>query len=266
MEKPTTDLSQGAIRRAVLSASLQHPSVVYPAALGIVGGIAAAVITASPAVIATAITATATAATALAVNVFLRHDRIASSYLQALRQKLAAEREERLADLASDLTEVSSVEGIRQLGRFVEKIETFQSVLQEKLSPRELTFERFFAIAEAVFLAGIDNLRAVHLAMKALGAIDEPYLHDRIGALESGAESQTPSMELKGLRDQLAQAGALHARVRERLGENELALAELDRATAAIGDMRTGSSRPTMDMETAMAELARIAERSSQYH
>jgi hypothetical protein len=70
---------------------------------------------------------------------------------------------------------------------------------------------------------------------------------------------------LKGLRAQLTQAELLQARVKARLGENELALAELDRATAAIGEMRTGADRPTLDMETAMAELARIAQRSAEY-
>ena len=40
-------------------------------------------------------------------------------------------------------------------------------------------------------------------------------------------------------------------------------MAELDRATAAVGEMRTGSDRPTLDMETAMQELARIAQRSA---
>ena len=52
--------------------------------------------------------------------------------------------------------------------------------------------------------------------------------------------------------------------IADRVGENELALAELDKATAAIGELRTGGSA-TMDMESAMAELARIAQRSSQY-
>ena len=66
--------------------------------------------------------------------------------------------------------------------------------------------------------------------------------------------------EIKGLQEQLAQAEALHERVKARLGQNELAMAELDRATAAVGEMRTGSDRPTLDMETAMQELARIAQ------
>ena len=76
---------------------------------------------------------------------------------------------------------------------------------------------------------------------------------------------RTSDPEVKGLQEQLAQAKALHERVKARLGQNELAMAELDRATAAVGEMRTGSNRPTLDMETAMQELARIAKRSADY-
>jgi hypothetical protein len=266
----STDLSPRALKRAVLGASLQHPSFVYPAALGALGGIGAAVIAGSPLLLAAAGAAGGVALAALLTNVFVRHDRIAGSYLATLRRRLAAEREAQIADLTADLKEVKAADASKQLNRFVEKIETFQAILREKLSPQELTFARFAAIAEAVFLAGVENLRSVHLSLKALQTVDEKYLRERIKTLEGklgvqGDSKADDSKEIKGLRDQLSQAEVLQARIKARLGENELALAELDRATAAIGEMRTGSERPSLDMETAMAELARIAQRSSEY-
>lgn len=260
-----TDLSPRALKRAVFGASLQHPSVVYPAALGVLGGIGAAVIAGSPLLLAAAAAAGGAALVAFGTNYFFRHDRIAGSYLEAARRRMAAEREAHVADLAGDLAEVKATDAVKQLQRFVDKIETFQAILREKLSPQELTFARFSAIAEAVFLAGVDNLRGVQLALKALQVIDEKYLRERIQALEAKGKADEAASELKGLRAQLTQAEALQARVKARLGENELALAELDRATAAIGEMRTGVDRPTLDMETAMAELARIAQRSAEY-
>ena len=264
--RDTSELSPESIRRAVLSASLQHPSVVYPATLGVLGGLGAFMLAGSPVVLAATAAAGGVALIAAGVNYFLRHDRIAGSYVEALRSRMAAERQARIADLETDLKEVRSQEGAMQLERFVEKIETFQSILTEKLSPSELTFARFSAIAEAVFLAGVDNLRAIHLSLKALAAIDQPYIRNRVGMLEKKLGEDKPGDELTGLREQLAQAEKLLARVKTRLGENELALAELDRATGAIGDMRTESSRASLDMESAMAELARIAQRSKDYN
>jgi hypothetical protein len=255
------NLTTEALRKAVISQSVQHPSVVYPAALGVLGGIAASAVISSPLIIGAAALAGGVAVTALLVNIFARHDDIAGRYLKALRERLARERQAQIEDLADDLETVGARDGTHQLGRFVDKLATFQSVLAEKLSPQELTFERFAAIAEAVFLAGVENLRAVHLAHKALGAIDESYLMQRIRRLES---DRAETSELHGLREQAAQAQALRKRIGDRLGENELALAELDKATAAVGEMRSGGVA-TMDMESAMAELARIAQRSAQY-
>ena len=99
------------------------------------------------------------------------------------------------------------------------------------------------------------------MSLNSLSAIDEKYIVERLAKLKGSEDSP----EVKGLREQLAQANALHERVKARLGQNELAMAELDRATAAVGEMRTGSQRPTLDMETAMQELARIAQRSADY-
>lgn len=254
------DLSAGAIRRAVLSQSLQHPSVVYPAALGVIGGLGAAVIASSPLLLGVAAIAGGAAVAALATNYFMRHDKIAGSYLEALRQRLATEREAHIADLAADLREMKAADASRQLERFVDKISTFQAVLGERLSPKELTYARFSAIAESVFLAGVDNLRAIHLSTTALGSIDETYIERRLQSL-----ADPDGGEAKGLRDQLAQARLHRERIGSRLGQNEQAIAELDRATAAIGEMKTGAERPTLDMETAMQELARIAQRSAQY-
>jgi hypothetical protein len=261
-EKPSPiNLTPQALRRAVLSQSAQHPTVVYPAAIGVLGGIAAAAVLSSPLVVGTAIFAGGVAVSALLVNVFARHDDIAGQYLRDLRERLARERKAQIEDLAGDLESVGATAGTHQLDRFLDKLATFQSVLSEKLSPNELTFERFSAIAEAVFLAGVENLRSVHLAHKTLNSINETYLRRRIQEVE---RSSGEGLELTGLRGQLAQAELLCKRVADRLGENELALAELDKATAAVSDMKSGSVA-TMDMESAMTELARIAQRSSQY-
>lgn len=259
------DLSSSAIRRVVLTQSLQHPSVVYPAAAGALGGLGAVVIAgAPPLLVGAAAVAGAAALAAFAVNYFGRYDRIAGHYLKDLRDEMAARRLAHIDDLAEDLLAVKAPEAGRQLERFVEKMNAFQAVLGERLSPGELTYARFSAIAESVFLAGIDNLRSIHLALRTLQGIDEDYLARRLAALE-GAQPGAAGDEAQGLRNQREQATVLRERVRARLGQNELAMAELDRATSAVGEMQTGSNRPSLDMEAAMQELARIAQRSAEY-
>lgn len=257
-------LSPAAIRRAVWSQSVQHHTVVYPAALGLLGGIAALTLTATPLVLGAAAVAGGVAVSALATHVFARRDRMAGRYLEGVRARLAQERQAHLADLSEDLQAVGAQDAVRQLARLVEKMSTFQTVLGERLSPSELTYARFSAIVESVFLAAVDNLRALHLARTALQAVDEPYLEQRLRTLaEAGIDSA--SDEVRALRQQREHGHALRQRMQDRLSQNELAMAELDRATAAVSDMKTGSRRPSLDMEAAMQELARMAQRSAAY-
>ena len=116
--------------------NLQHPTVVYPAVLGALGGLGTALVVGSPLLARPAVIAGGAAVAALATNL-LRHDRIAGSYLEAVRKRLAAERQSQIADLAEDLKEVKAADASRQLNRLVEKISTFQTVLAERLSPGE---------------------------------------------------------------------------------------------------------------------------------
>lgn len=260
------DLSPAAIRRVVLAQSLQHPAVVYPAAAGVLGGLGAAVVAGAPTILlGGAVVAGVAAAAAFAANYFGRYDRVAGDYLKQLREGLTKERLARIDDLAEDLRAVGAPEAERQLGRLVEKMNAFQEVLGERLSPSELTYARFSAIAEAVFLAGIENLRSIHLALRTLAGIDEDYVTRRLAQLDGRDQSNAGGDEAVGLRHQLQQAATLRERVKARLGQNELAMAEINRATSAVSEMKTGSDRPSMDMEAAMQELARIAKRSAEY-
>ena len=265
MDQPQ-DLSPSAIRRVVLAQSVQHPAVVYPAALGVLGGLGAAVVAGAPTLlVGGAVVAGVAAAAAFAANYFGRYDRVAGDYLKDLREGMAKERLARIDDLAEDLRAVGAPEAERQLARLMEKMNAFQEVLGERLSPSELTYARFSAIAESVFLAGIENLRSIHLSLRTLAGIDEAYIASRLGQIGGRNQSDAGGNESVGLRHQLQQAEVLRARVKERLGQNELAMAEIDRATSAVGEMKTGSDRPSMDMEAAMQELARIAKRSADY-
>ena len=257
------DLSPGAIRKAVLGASLQHPSVVYPAALGVVGGLGLLALGVSPLIAAAAAGSGAIAVLGLGANYLLRHDKLATDYVERLRRGLASQREAYIKDLAGDLNEVKQAEAGKQLQRFVDKLRTFEQVMGERMSPQELTYARFLAIAEEVFLAGLENLRAIHLAAISLRTVDEKYLGSRLKAIQhEPSDSTAVEQERNGVQAQLQQAEALKMRMRQCLAENELALAELDKATAAVGQMRTDPNRSMLNMEGAMAELARIAQRA----
>lgn len=263
MELP--DFSKRAIDWAVLSASLQHPAVVYPAAAGLLGGLGAALLAASPAMIAGAAIGGGIAAVSLGVNYMLRHQYFASRYLESAHATLVAYRAEVLKDLEKDLREMGTREGRSQFERFGEKIKTFEEVLGDKLGKQELTYGRFLGIAEQVYLSGIDNLRQIVVLLRSVATVDEKYISQRMAALEAGQQSAQKSQELAGLKQQLDLRTAHLEKVEACLAQNELALAQLDLALAAIGDMKTGAQQSDVNMETAMSDLQQIARRARDY-
>lgn len=260
------DLSKRAVDWAVLTGSLQHPAVVYPAAAGVLGGIGAALLTASPMLVTGAIVGGGVALLSLGVNWLFRRDYFASRYLESAHKSLVAYREAVLENLERDLAAHDSPEGLSQLQRFGEKIKTFEEVLDDKLGRKELTYARFLGIAEQVYLSGMDNLRQVALAKKSAGTIDEGYIRGRIESLgASGQPSEARTQELAGLTQQLELAAKQRATVEALLAQNEQALAQLDLALSAITDMKTGSAQSSVSMETAMSDLQHVANRAGAY-
>lgn len=266
MAAPLPDLSKGAVDKAVLAGALQHPAVVYPAAGAVIGGLGAAVLTASPVLIAGAALGGGIALVSLGVNYLFRRDFFAARYLEAAHRNLVAYREALLQDLEKDLAAVKAKEAIAQLERFGEKLATFEDVLDDKLDRKELTFARFMGIAEQVYLSGLDNLRQVAAARKSGSTVDEGYIRGRIKALKGAGElSKAKRDELMGLEKQLELAARHGASVEELLAQNEQALAQMDAALAAITDMKTGAAHSSVGMETAMSDLQHIANRAHTY-
>lgn len=267
MAHPLPDLSKRAVDMAVLTGSLQHPAVVYPAAAGVVGGLGAALITASPLMIAGAVVGGGIAALALGVNYLFRRDYFATRYIEAAHESLAEYRKALLENLEEDLTEVKAKEALAQLERFGDKLATFEDVLDDKLGRKELTFARFLGIAEQVYLSGIDNLRQVALAKKSAGVVDEAYIRNRIRQIEGGGKdlSKAKKDELSSLQKQLELAAKHSGSVEALLAQNEQALAQMDQALAAVTDMKTGSAHSSVGMETAMSDLQHIASRAGAY-
>ena len=260
------DLSSAAINAAVVSRSLQHPTFVYPAALGTLGGLGALLFGGPPLLIIGAAVAAGAAAVGLGVNCVLRRDAIAKQYLEVANSQILAERTAMLQNLEAELKKAGNQDATRQFERFREKIRAFEEVLADKLQPGELTHARFLGIGEQVYLSAIDNLRGVVSASRGEAAIDERYIGERIAQIERAPKrSEAKERELAGLREQLRVDTEQRTKIESLLAQNEEALGRFDTAIAAITDMKTGAERATMDMESAMGELARIAKRARDY-
>jgi len=261
------DLSQAAVSRAVLATTVQKPYVLYPAAIGILGAAAALLLGPSSLFVVPAVVGGAVGLGSWAVDYFLRRDRHASEYLRALRRDLSDRRSRTVRDLERELGEIEFKEGLAQLGRLGERLAAFQSLLDKKLDPSELTHGRYLGMAEQVYLSGLDNLQRIAHTLASIQAIDEDYVKSRIRDLKRIRDPSTSqTQELESLQARLSLKDAQRAKVDQWLAQNERAMTQIDSTMAAIAAMDTVQGHAATDLETAMRELAELARRAPDYN
>ncbi len=263
---PRPDFSEKAISKAVTRATSQHPSVLYPAGAAVVGGLAAVALGPSLAALGVLIGGGALAAAGWAFNRILRRDYFANRYVRKLREATLAEHAQAMEDLERDLTEIESREGLSQLRRAREKFNAFCAVLNRKLKPEELTHSRYLGIAEQVYFAVLDNLKRIAGVTRSAAAIDVDYTRGRIDELKAGKNlSAAREQELNSLKRRLALADEQTEKIHDWLADNEDAMTQLDHTAMALAATETKRGLAEVNLETAMAELARLAGQAQQY-
>lgn len=260
------DFSKKAVDRAVLRQTAQHPSVLYPAGAAVVGGLAALSVGPSLAVVGVAAAGGLLAVGGWAINQFFRRDKLAGRYVQAMREKMLSEHSQAVEKLEHGLREISSKAGLAQLRRAREKFESFRTVLGSKMNPDEITFGRYLGIAEQVYFAVLDNLERVINVSRSSRAIDVEYTRKRRDELVALSERDSAEeIELQTLTERLELAGTQHRNMKDWLAANEQAMTQLDNAAMQLAAIETQRGRSSVNLETSMAELQRLANNAILY-
>ena len=181
---------------------------------------------------------------------------------------LDAEQEKRrLNEIGEDLEEQGFTEGVSQLTQLQRKLESLTEVLRRRLDAGELTYGRYLGAAEQVYLAAVDNLRDVGVALKSVSAIDLDYIDTRLNELERPEVflSESDRGEVDTLRKRRALfVGQMH-KVKELMAQNENAMTVLDKTATVFATTRTSRGEAELDADTAIAELEQLAGRIGSY-
>jgi hypothetical protein len=264
-DKPT-DFSPRAVSRAVLRETLQKPYVLYPVAVGILGGVAAAVIAPTAVFIGAAALGGVVGLGSWAIDYGIRRDKHAADYLKRMQEALAGRVDQTIEALRAEMGQLKFEPGLTQLAHLKQKYAAFEALLRRKLNPQEMTYSRYLGITEQVFLAGLDNLGRTADTLKGLSVIDAKHIAGRIKHLQNdGIESKAQDAEIATLKERHGLMQAQQERIHQLLAENETAMTRIDHAMAAIAAMDTSASHATMDMESAMQELNQLAVRAQAY-
>lgn len=259
MDRSDTQLNARKIKKATLSATVQQPTAVYPTSLGVLAGTYLLAFGVSPVALGLCVGGLAIGAGGWLFEYFVRGDRHALAIVNEVRRQLAEKRRAAIAKIETELQLLKHQDGLRQLQQLTQKFDNFEQVLGKKLDSGEITYNRYLAMAEQVFLNALDNLEQLAFALQSVAAINMELIQQRLRQLPAGDE----------------QIGVLQARVdlwqeqqtlsRALLLENERAMTQLDRVSARLAQVRTKESEAVMDMENAMSELESLINKAKQY-
>lgn len=187
-------------------------------------------------------------------------------YVERLQRAIQSETERKRERVKQDLTEHGCPEGAKQVDKLQAKFESLTELLADKLDTSELTYNRYFGIAQEVFLSGLDNLTSIVAKLKSISEIDERHINKRLKLLE---ESDKQDLEVEKEKDTLRSRLAMRKNqlefIKKLMLENEEAMTQLDSTTIAIANIDTIRGEAEIDMENSMAFLVEITERVGKY-
>lgn len=257
------DFSRKAIRRQVAVHTAQKPYVLYPLAIGLLGGFSALLLGTPilPLLIGGGI-----GLGAWIVDNTLRREHHANNYVSQLHDMLVRRTQASLTSLESELKAVGEGDGGEQLQRLKQKYSAFERLLRRKLNPSELTYGRYLGMAEQLYLGGLDNLNTIANIRRGLNAIDPSHIDQRTEHIHSDGiidPHEQQELDALGLRKRLMEQQQSH--IAALLTQNESAMTRLDKVMASIATLNLGDRRASMDIEQAMLELDELVRRGSEY-
>jgi hypothetical protein len=129
-------------------------------------------------------------------------------------------------------------QAVGQLEQLNTRFDLFEKALQAKMSPGELTYERYHSVAESVRQAVLQNLQSSLASLQSLVTINP---------------------------QETALRAAESSRLQAFLSGNEKALLRLMEAAQAVSEIKTSRDSAAVNLEATLKELQELAARAGKY-
>lgn len=194
-------------------------------------------------------------------NKYFREEVFEKRYVEKLRAELKANAQEMLDGLKKELNNFNCNEGAKQIDELKEKFESMVSVLNKKLTPGSLVYNRFMGMAEQVYHNGLDNLRQVAAGLDSISPINKNDIESRLKKIEPNSQNNPDLLEeLNMLKETLQKRENKMNEVDRLLRQNTIAMAGLDQTAMDISSMESSGEQAKIEMEDAMNELIRLGQ------
>ncbi|NVJ58991.1 MAG: hypothetical protein HWE27_01310 [Gammaproteobacteria bacterium] len=255
------EFSKKAIKKKVIEETAKAPETVFPGTLVGIG--AMSVIFFGLSLLTGSILGLGILAYGLgwAYKYFIGRGELEKKYLEQVRERIHQASIEKLNQLKSGLKDLNGDHVSEQLNLLQSKFDSFSDILKQRFQEGEMTYLRYRGIAEQVYLSALDNIEDIYIALKSISTIDEARIKASIeqnrteGNLEK-IEALTRRLEL--LEEQKQRISRLST-------DNEKALTEIDKVSVKLAMTRTQKGQAETDLDYAMDELARIADKVNLY-
>ena len=198
---------------------------------------------------------------------FFKGDKFFDQYRDNLRQLLDEDTERRRDELQRSLEAYGNNHACEQLEQFQNKIKVFIEILDIKFPDKnQLTYNRYYTIAQEVFLSGIDNLNEVLVLHKTLDAIDMDYIERSLQRIENREQDAATKRERSSLLQSKQNYQDQQQDIKNLMAQNEEALSKLDEAIVQVQDIkRSANNESQLDMEASIEQLHLIAQQSYKF-
>jgi len=264
-EITVTDFSEAVVKKAVRSAGYLHPLTVYPPVIGIGAGVVAILFGFEILFYLTAIGILAGIGNATLRLFFLR-DKIAISFQRLQRKALAEQARRATEELESNLSELGRERAAKQVKYLKDTFFRFKEKLVTQIGKDKPEYEQYLGSAEVMYLAALNNLRAVADNERDKRLIDVDDSKRRIEELKREHK--------QGLRDNTEEIDAQQRQVksfelaeensRDLIAEVEGSLTALTEVTRALSEITATRESMRHNVTQAMKKFHHIADRNKQ--
>jgi len=259
MLEQQTVMKKKTVRKQTFNKTLKQPIAVYPSLVGVLAGMYGLVMGFGLLSLAVCLGGLIAGLGGWAFEFLVRGKSHALNIMNEYLQSLKTERKQAIIKLEGDIAAIQQHSALEQLGKLSRKYDNFVDILNSKLDKGELTYNRYLAIGEQVFLNSLDNLQGVVLSSKSISAIDIHAIKEKLANLDDDDPALKPLSERQKIWQKQTQS------IADLLLENENAMTALDQVASKLATVQTQTRHAQLDMENAMGDLENLIERADKY-
>lgn len=260
-----TDFSDAVAQKAVRGASFLHPLTLYPPVIGIGAGVVAILFGIESLFYLAALGILSGVGNATLRLFFLR-DKIALNFQRMQRKALAQQARRATEELESNLVELGRERAAKQVKYLKDTFFRFKEKLVSQIGKNKPEYEQYLGSAEVMYLAALNNLRAVADNERDKRLIDVEDSKRRIEELkrehDQGLRDNTD--EIDAQQRQIRSFDLAEENSRDLIAEVEGSLTALTEVTRSLSEISATRESMRHNVTQAMKKFHHIADRNKQ--